>query len=88
MITKPKVNNAVRAVGTLRPKFAPKGGKVFSDELNVIGTAFWLKNEKALLTCAHVVQNLIGGPLEVAGLLVVGNAGNYRRAVIDVRSES
>ncbi len=77
------VYGAVRAVGTLRPKFSPQQGRIFSDELNVIGTAFWLKEEKVLVTCAHVVQGLIGGPLELSGLLVVGNAGNYQRATVD-----
>jgi hypothetical protein len=79
----PQVYGAVRAVGTFRPKFAPNQGRVFSDELNVIGTAFWLKEQKVLVTCAHVIQGLMGGPLELSGLLVVGNAGNYRRAAID-----
>ncbi len=80
----PAVYKAVRAVGTFKPKFNPSGGgKIFADELNVIGTAFWLKEQKTLITCAHVIQDLLG-PLEVAGLLVVGNAGNYRRALIDV----
>lgn len=81
--SKPKVYKAVRAVGIFRPKFNPVNGKIFSDELNVIGTSFWLKDYKVLVTCAHVVQNLLGAPLEVAGLLVVGNSGNYIRAVID-----
>jgi len=78
----PPVYGAVRAVGTLRPKFNPVGGKIFADELNVVGTAFWLKEEKALITCAHVVQNLVGPEIELTGLLVVGNSGNYRRALI------
>lgn len=78
-----QVYGAVRAVGTFRPKFAPNQGRVFSDELNIIGTAFWLKEQKVLVTCAHVIQGMIGGSLELSGLLVVGNAGNYRRAVID-----
>jgi hypothetical protein len=81
----PQVYKSVRAVGTFRPKFGPSlTGQVFSDELNVIGTAFWLKEHKVLITCAHVIQNLLGAPLELAGLLVVGNAGNYRRAVIEI----
>jgi V8-like Glu-specific endopeptidase len=79
----PDVYKSVRAVGTFKPKFNPRDGKVFSDELNVVGTAFWLKEYKVLVTCAHVVQNLLGAPLEIAGLLVVGEAGNYRRAVVD-----
>ncbi len=79
----PYVYASVRAVGTFRPKFSPTvTGQIFVDELNVIGTAFWLKNEKCLVTCAHVVQGLLGAPLELTGLLVVGNAGKYRRTVI------
>ncbi len=80
----PQVYNSVRAVGTFRPKFGPQDGRIFSDELNVFGTAFWLKDYKVLITCAHVVQGLLGAPLEITGLLVVGNSGNYRRAVIDI----
>ncbi len=79
----PHVYKSVRAVGTFKPKFDPREGKIFSDELNVIGTAFWLKDQKVLVTCAHVVQTLLSAPLEVTGLLVVGEAGNYRRAVIN-----
>lgn len=78
----PVVYKSVMAVGTFKPKFNPNGGgNVFADELNVIGTAFWLKDYKILITCAHVIQNLLG-TLEVTGLLVVGNSGNYRCAVI------
>jgi hypothetical protein len=58
------------------------GGQGFSNELNVIGTAFWLKEFKVLMTCAHVVGHLLGPAIEQTGLLVVGNAGNYRRAII------
>lgn len=78
----PFVYNAVRAVGILRPKFQPSQGKVFIEGLDVIATAFWLKDYKILITCAHVVQNLIGASVEVTGLLVVGNMGNYSRAVV------
>ena len=34
------------------------------------------------MTSAHVVQSLLGPTIETTGLLVVGNAGNYRRALI------
>ncbi len=81
------VNKAVRAVGTMRPKFNPQNGKVFSEELNVVGTAFWLKNYKCLMTCAHVIEPLLGAPIELAGLLVVGNTGNYKRAIIEIIDE-
>lgn len=77
----PLVYSSVRAVGTMRPKFNPASGRVFSDELKVVGTAFWLKDYKVLITCAHVVE-LFNGPIELAGLLVVGKAGNYRRAAV------
>lgn len=81
------VNKAVRAVGTMRPKFNPQKGRAFSEELNVIGTAFWLKNYKCLITCAHVIAQLMSAPVELAGLLVVGNAGNYKRAIIEIVDE-
>lgn len=85
MSNTPYVHGAVRAIGTLKPKFDPgTPGKVFSDHLSVFGTGFWLKEEKVLVTCAHVIQELINGPVEMAGLLVVGKAGQYKRAVIDV----
>ena len=85
MNPRPPVYNAVRAVGIIRPKFQPTApGKIFADQLDVRGTAFWLKDYKLLVTCAHVVQDLLGSPLEVAGLLVVGNLGNYTRAAVDV----
>jgi hypothetical protein len=81
----PPIYSAVRAVGVLKPKFQQvPGAQVFADSLDVRGTAFWLKNEKLLVTCAHVVQELLGAPLEVSGLLVVGNQGNFQRATIGV----
>jgi len=80
----PPIYTAVRAVGVLKPKFQdqPAGGKVFADSLDVYGTAFWLKNEKVLISCAHIVRGLAEAPLELAGLLVVGHQENYIRATI------
>jgi hypothetical protein len=80
----PPIYSAVRAIGVLKPKFQNQqpGGPVFADSLDVRGTAFWLKNEKVLITCAHVIQGLVEAPLEISGLLVVGNQGNYQRATI------
>ncbi len=80
----PPIYAAVRAVGVLKPRFQdqPVGGKVFADSLDVYGTAFWLKNEKGLITCAHIIRGLAEAPLELAGLLVVGHQGNYVRATI------
>jgi len=80
----PLIYSAVRAVGVLKPRFQDQaaGGKVFADSLDVLGTAFWLKTEKALVTCAHIVRGLAEAPLELAGLLVVGHQENYIRATI------
>jgi hypothetical protein len=73
---------AVRSVGTFKPKFSPREGKLFSDELSVLGTAFWVKDERVLITCAHVIEEITRQPLELAGLLVVGSRGQYQRAII------
>lgn len=80
----PPIYAAVRAVGVLKPKFQdqPAGGKVFADSLDVYGTAFWLKKEKVLISCAHIIRGLADAPLELAGLLVVGHQENYIRATI------
>jgi hypothetical protein len=81
----PVVCKAVRAVGILKPKFQPgPGGKVFAESLEVTGTSFWLKDYHILATCAHVVKNLATAPIEVAGLLVVGNRGNYARSRVGI----
>jgi hypothetical protein len=82
MAENPPVYEAVRAVGTLRPQFNPSQGRVFSEELNVVGTAFWLKEPRVLLTCAHVVSSIVSAPIEVAGMLVIGKGGQYKRATI------
>jgi len=80
----PPIYAAVRAVGVLKPRFQdqPAGGKVFADSLDVYGTAFWLKHEKVLVSCAHIIRGLADAPLELAGLLVVGHQENYIRATI------
>jgi len=82
-MNEPRIFKAVRAIGVLKPKFqASQRGNVFADELKVMGTGFWLRDQKTLITCAHVVENLASLPVEIAGLLVVGNRGNYLRAII------
>lgn len=80
----PRVYRAVRAVGILRPKFQPNKpqGPIFAESLDIRGTAFWLKEYKIMISCAHVVQDLLGAPVEITGLLVVGNRGNYARATV------
>jgi hypothetical protein len=80
-VGQPKVYKAVRAVGVVKPTYIPQG-KSFGNNLQVIGTAFWLKDYKVLITCAHVVQGLLAGTLEQTGLLVVGNLGKYSRAAV------
>ncbi len=81
----PPVYRAARAVGVLKPKLQMNAqGQVFADALEVLGTAFWLKEYKVLITCAHVVQHLVATPIETAGLLVVGNLGTYLRATVDI----
>ncbi len=84
IVTAASLAEAVRTVGTFKPKFNPKEGKVFSDELEVKGTAFWLKDLGVLVTCAHVVQEILSLPLELAGLLVVGNHGAHQRAIVSL----
>jgi hypothetical protein len=67
----------------LKPKLQPNPkGQVFADTLDVRGTAFWVRESQVLVTCAHVIQDLVGAPIEVTGLLVIGNHGNYLRAVV------
>jgi hypothetical protein len=80
----PIVYKAVRAVGVLRPKLqaTPLPGQAFADRLDVRGTAFWVKSAGVLVTCAHVIQDLVVVPIEIAGLLVVGNGSGYHRATI------
>lgn len=78
-----KIFRSVRAVGFIKPAIKPQVDRVFADSLQVMGTAFWLKEYKLLVTCMHVVQDLLGQPPEAFRLLVVGNHGNYTRALID-----
>ncbi len=79
----PPVYEAVWAVGVLKPKIEPNGLN-FSNQLDVKGTAFWLQNEKILITCAHVVTDLLGAQPEITGLLFVGKNGDYTRAFIPI----
>ena len=83
--TNPFVCNAVRAVGVIKPQFDP-GRRIFlPPQLRINGTWFWLKKYEAFATCAHVIQNILGTPIEVAGMLVVGGNGfEYRKATISI----
>ena len=75
------LNNVV-SVGTFKPKFNPQSGKIFSDELNILGTAFFVSSGKTLVTCAHVVSDLLTPTVESSGLLVIGYKGSFFRAAI------
>jgi hypothetical protein len=81
ILGQPKVYGAVRAIAIVKPTYNPTNGQ-FDNNLQVVGTAFWLKDYKILVTCEHVVRGLLSGPLEQTGLLVVGNMGKYSRAKI------
>ncbi len=78
------LQSCVTSVGTFKPKFNPQAGKVFADELGILGTAFWVGSGSSLVTCAHVVDELLKSPIELAGLLVVGFKGKYYRAAVSV----
>ena len=80
-VGQPAVYSAVRAIGIVKPTYQ-RTTKSFGNNLEVVGTAFWLKEYRVLITCAHVVSDLFNGPLEQTGLLVVGNLGVYSRAQI------
>ncbi len=81
----PIVCSAVRAVGVIKPQFDPGSKNFLPPQLRVNGTGFWLKNYGAFITCAHVIQNILGTPIEVAGILVVGGNGfEYRKATVSI----
>lgn len=81
----PVVCGAVRAVGVIKPQFDPGKRGFLPPQLRVNGTGFWLKNQESFITCAHVVQDILGAAIEVAGMLVVGGNGfEYRKATISI----
>ena len=79
----PEVCLSARTVGVLKPTFDPAQRGFKAPEIIVYGTGFWIKNQKVFITCAHVVQPILGMPIEVAGMLVVGGNGvEYKKATI------
>ena len=83
--SRPNVCRAVRAVGILKPKFNPAKATFDPPTIDVLGTGFWLKQEGLFVTCGHVISNLLSGPIDFTGMLVVGGNGfSYCRASIDV----
>lgn len=79
----PNVCLSARTVGVLKPSFDPAQGRFKAPEIIVYGTGFWIKDKKIFITCAHVVQHILGAPIELAGMLVVGGNGvEYKKARI------
>jgi len=79
----PSIMKAVRSVGIIKPKFDPLQQGFVPPQLEVIGTAFLLKEFNIIVTCAHVVQKFINLPVELGGMLVVGKEANYQPVSID-----
>ena len=65
MSQKPAILKAVRAVGIIKPKFDPQQQGFIPPQLEIKGTAFLLKDFNIVLTCAHVIQELINFPVEL-----------------------
>ena len=83
--TTPYVCKTARTVGVIKPQFNSQTNGFLPPQLTIKGTGFWLKDKKAFITCAHVVQGVIGTPIEVAGMLVVGGNGvDYKKATISI----
>ena len=76
--------NSVRSIGTLKPIFDITNQNFLPPQLNILGTGFWV-SDGVFVTCAHVVQGLLSGPLELVGMLVVGgNRQQYLKATISI----
>lgn len=79
----PNVCLSARTVGVLKPTFDATQGGFKAPEIIIYGTGFWIKERKVFITCAHVVQPILGAPVELAGMLVVGGNGvEYKKATI------
>jgi len=79
-----KLLNSVRSIGIIKPSFDFNTQSFLPPQLNILGTGFWV-GEGVFVTCAHVVQNLLGGPIELVGSLVVGgNKQPYLKAMISI----
>lgn len=79
-----KLLNSVRSIGIIKPSFDVSTQNFLPPQLNILGTGFWV-GDGVFVTCAHVVQNLLGGPIELVGSLVVGgNRNQYLKASISI----
>ena len=85
------VYQAVRCVGTLKPIFDPDSNAFKAPELNVSGTGFWVKEYECFVTCAHVIEDLLGVSIDLAGMLVVGGNGcpyqRMRFSIVDMQHD-
>ena len=74
---------AVRAFGIIKPKFDPQLQGFIPPQLEIMGTAFLLKDFNIIVTCAHVIGQFINLPIELGGMLVIGKETNYQPISID-----
>lgn len=85
------VYEAVRCVGTLKPVFDPDLNAFQPPELNVSGTGFWVKDYGCFVTCAHVIEDLLGVSIDLAGMLVAGGNGypyqRMRFSIVDIQHD-
>lgn len=85
------VYEAVRCVGTLKPVFDPRANAFQPPELNVSGTGFWVKDYGCFVTCAHVIEDLLGVSIDLAGMLVAGGNGfpyqRMRFSIVDLQHD-
>lgn len=79
----PKILKAVRAVGFIKPRFDSAQQGFTPPQLEILGTAFLLKDLKVIVTCAHVIKQFINLPIEISGILVMGKEANYQPISID-----
>jgi len=81
----PYVYGAVRAVGVMKPNFDARTGQFMPPQLKIVGTGFWLRDRRAFVTCAHVVEKFLRGPITAVGMLMVGGNGvRYQQAGIAI----
>ncbi len=79
-----KLLNSVRSIGIIKPAFDFNTQNFLPAQLSILGTGFWV-GEGVFVTCAHVVQNLLSGPIELVGALVVGgNRQPYLKASVSI----
>jgi S1-C subfamily serine protease len=69
----------------MKPQFDSKAEGFMLPLHKINGTGFWLRDKKAFVTTAHVVDDMVGVPIEVSGMLVVGGNGTeYKKATVEI----